>query len=386
MRITSLLPLLAAFGVLAAPGRAERAWRQARLEMSDGQTIQGEVYVTQDRLSIYNDAHKRYVTIPVAQIKQVETILENETMERKWIFLEDGRDEKFYTDETYPVRSFKTRLTLHDGSTLTGHVTSRRVLVRSESGTVRLMLSRKLEGNVGQEPAALVYIETLTFLGEGREGTIGTISGRVRLPTGERLLAVKAIHLDHDFVAQASLSEGGKFAFAGCTAGAYDLVVVTDKSIYVYFSRENDEGAARLHTRVLEEIRRWAAAVRDFFHVQDPVYGAGNGERAYVLVRKERHGGMTAADGAKLIRRYDVWLLHKPREQWQIKKRFYISRKQTADARDPRERIVVSPQLGGHSVTAEHKDLTLSLELGPNKEMPAPPPPPPTKEAQDNGE
>ena len=379
----SLLPVLAFWALVTPVVQAAVPWRDAIVEMSDGRTIAGQVYVTQDRLTIYNEAQKRHVSVGVSDIRKVETLIEKEEMERKWIFLQDGRDEKFYTDQTYPARYFNARVTFHDGSTMTGHISSRSVFVRTEGGTVRLMLRRKLQGEVGEGLADLVYLKTLTFTAAKGKGTVGTISGRVKLPAGERLLAVKAIHLQHDFVAAAQISAGGGFRIVQCTGGTYDLIVVSDKTIYVYFSREKDKDAARLHAGVLDEIRNWAKLVRDFFHLQEPVYGAGNKDRAYMLVRKERHGGMTAAGGARLLRRYDVWLMHKPRGQWQIKKRFYISREQTPDAHDPRESIAVCPRLGGHVVDAEHRRLNLALDLK-RKDEPAVPPPP-AKETKPDG-
>ena len=64
-------------------------------------------------------------------MKQFESLLEKESMEKKWFFKEDGRDEKVYTGEVYPVRYFNTRVTFGDGRALEGHIISTTALLES---------------------------------------------------------------------------------------------------------------------------------------------------------------------------------------------------------------------------------------------------------------
>jgi len=60
-------------------------------------------------------------------------------------------------------------------------------------------------------------------------------------------------------------------------------VVVSDKAVYAGFSAEKAEKSARFTGDQLKEIADWAKNIREFFNAQDPLYGAGNKDRAFVL-------------------------------------------------------------------------------------------------------
>jgi hypothetical protein len=218
-----------------------------------------------------------------------------------------------------------------------------------------------MEGKVGQELKELVYIKKIAFSGETAPAVVGTISGKVTLPQGESLRAVVAIH------GQTPLSLAGKvqpdnvFAVTECIHGTYDLAVVSDKAVY-FCSNAEVAAKTRWDAAALKEIAEWAKNIREFFNAQDPIYGAGDANRAYVLVRLERYGN-TSYEGTELVRRYEVWLMQKPEDEWQIQKRFFISR-QLSKVRDvPRERLVIDPQLAGIAVNAERAHVNLKLNL-----------------------
>jgi len=360
---TMTLLVLAALAGAALPSSARGAaeWRDAVVEMSDGQTLIGRVRLTRDSILIYNQRQKRRYAVPASEVRKIEMLVEKESMAPKWFFKEDGRDEKVYTGETFPVRLFRARLTFHDGRTLEGHLIGQTFYLEEEGRRRRLRLPRKLEGKVGDQLDEMVYVKSVAFAAEG-EGALGSLGGRLLLPQGERLLELAAIHRQNDFMIKASLSGEGRFRFDDCTVGTYDLVAVSDRAIYVFFSIEEEEGARRFGPDTLQEIAGWAAQVRDFFHAQQPLYGAGGLERAYVLVRKERYGGTTLA-GTGLIRRYDVWVMHKPADEWQIVKRMFLWRLRSAERNVPRRSIVVHPALGGHQVRKGRADLNLDLDL-----------------------
>ncbi len=352
-------------------------WRDATVRLSDGTTIEGKVTIPQGTLKIYNQAQQRYYNVPLSDMKEFRTVVEEQYMDKKWFFREDGRDEKVYTGELYPVRKFRMKVTFHDGHAIEGHIIGRTLFVESGGERRRLALVRKMEGKVGEALEDLIYVESVTFGGEGG-GVMGTIRGSVELPEGERLVTMKAISRQGDFCLEGKLSAAGGFAFTDCTAGTYDLIAVTDRAIYAYFSRERDPECSRLDAGVLAEIQNWAKELTDVFELQEPVYGAGNTERAYVLVRQERRGRLAWSDPekwawVKFLRRYEVWLMEKPQQEWQIVRRFYLTRELSPDPSDPREKIVILPDLAGHVVDAAHPDLTLSLKLMATDESPIPP-------------
>ncbi len=349
-------------------------WLPGALELSDGRRVEGRVHITDGRLIIHNEAQGRRQTIRAAEMARIETAIERQSMEAKWLFRESGRDEKVYTGEHYPVRHYLTRITFHDGRRLEGHVMPKTIYVESGGRKQRFILRRKAEGKVGQGLDDLLYVRAVTFHAEGA-GARGAIEGTLGLPMGEGLQKVLAINRDKLFSIEATFNPfSGRFRVSDCTEGTYDLVVVTDKAIYLHFSRERDEGAGHLNARQVADIESWVAKLRDFFHEQRIVYAAGNGERTFALVRKERHGG-TTLPGAGLIRRYDVWAMHRPRDKWQIEKRMFLLRLVSEDAVVEPRKVIVAPALGGHAISAQAGSVELAVELAPNREVPIPPEP-----------
>jgi hypothetical protein len=239
--------------------------------------------------------------------------------------------------------------------------------VEVEGERERHILRFKDEGKVGQKLEDLLYVRSVVFSEEGA-GARGTIEGTISVPKDEKLRLALAINRDKLFSVPVALNAAsGAFKATDCTEGVYDLIVLTDRSIYVYFSREREEGCARLDTEQVAAIHEWMTGLRDFFHTQEIVYGAGNEDRAFVLVAKERHGG-TTLQGAELIRRYDVWALYKAPGEWQIEKRMFVDRLVTENPAAKARRVVVSPVLGAHRISAQQTELKLELKLAPNRE------------------
>ena len=345
-------------------GAEKLAWRDASVELSDGRTVAGQVALVNDQLIIHNDAQEKKYTVRLAEMKQLESLVEKESLEKKWFFKEDGRDEKVYTGEVYPVRYFNTRVTFGDGRTLEGHIISTTALLKvGDDAPERLFLTRQMEGKVGQKLDDLVYVKRIALKGEAA-GVLGSIRGTVRLPAGEKLVGVIAINCQDDTSLTAEMGGNGAFKFTECTRGAYDLIVLSDRAIYAGFSAEKAPDGARLGAGTLKEISDWSKNVRDFFDSHDPLYGAGSLERAYVLVRMERaRDRANTLQADTMFRRYEVWLMAKPEDEWVIAKRFVLQRGLSAGKDIPRERMEIRPALAGQNVSAERSDLTLSLQL-----------------------
>jgi len=93
------------------------------VELSSGAKIFGRIYTTRGkRLKIFNVEKEIYEYVPVPAVREIETIVEWERMEREWRFKEAGSPEKVYTGRSYAARKFAYRLTLLGGHTITGHI------------------------------------------------------------------------------------------------------------------------------------------------------------------------------------------------------------------------------------------------------------------------
>jgi len=361
-RVTWLLLIFAACPV--SFGAEKLAWRDAEIALSDGRTVAGQIALVNDQLIIHNEAQEKKYTVRLAEMKQVETLLEKESMEKKWFFKEDGRDEKVYTGEVYPVRYFNARVTFGDGRKLEGHIVGATALLKvGDAAPERLILTRQMEGKVGEKLDDLVYVKRIVLKDEAA-GVLGSIGGTIRLPAGEKLLGVIAIHCRNDMSLSAELTGNGAFKLAECTQGTYDLVVMSDRAIYAGFSAEKAADSVRLGAETLKEISDWSKNVRDFFDTHDALYGAGNMDRACVLVRMERaRDRVNTLQPGTMFRRYEVWLMAKPEDEWVIERRFLLGRGLSAGKDIPRERVEIRPELAGQKVSAERSELTLSLQL-----------------------
>ena len=370
-----LLPALALAALLSGTAlAAEVEWWPATVTLSDGTVLAGRVHLPGGTLVLHHEGQARRYSVRVAEIKALETTIERQSMEAKWIFRESGLDDKVYTGESQPVRRYLTRITFQDGRSLEGRIMPKTLYVESGGVRRKLVLRAKQEGKVGQALQDLGYVRSIEFAAGG--GVRGTIEGTLLLPDGEVLRKVLAVNRDSLFSIEGSINPlSGKFRVADCTEGRYDLLAVTDKALYAYFGRERDEGCARLDSVKVAEIQAWVNKLRDFFPEQEIVYAAGDERRAFALVRMERRGG-TTLEGAELIRRYDVWAMHKPKDEWQIEKRMYLDRLVSEAIVAPR-RLSIVPGLGGHRIAEGTEALDLSITLAPNSELPVPAPPPP---------
>lgn len=352
--------MLAALAGLAQAAGGQ--WRSGVLTLSDGTAIKGRIQFAGDSLILSDLADGHRYTINISEIRSLQAVIEEQSMEQKWLFRESGLDDKVYTGETFPVRHYVTHVTFHDGRVLSGHVVAKTVYVEADGQRQRFALLQKQEGKVGQKLEDLVYVRQIDFSEEGT-GARGAIEGMLHLPEGERLMAVVAVNRDDLFSVEAQGDPAsGRFRVGNCTEGTYDLVVVTDRSIYAFFSRERDEGAGRLDAPAVAQMQAWVDKLRDFFHSQRILYAAGNEKRAFALIWKERRGGTTLKEAA-LIHSYDVWAMQKPADEWQIDKRFFIFRAISSKADLQPLKVVISPSLGGHRITAPADRLELDLSL-----------------------
>ncbi len=364
------LPLVVLLLALAPVARGE--WMPGIVTLSDGTSIRGEVYVTNDRVLIQNDAQARRYTVRTDEIARLENMVEKQGMEEKWVFKQGGSDEKVYLGQYYPVRHYMTEVTFHDGRTLQGHMIAATLYVKNADGQRRFILREKEDGKVGQKLGDLVYVQSVAFSSRGA-GALGTIGGQIKLPAGERLVKVMAINRDKLFSVEGKFSvDGGSYSIPDCTEGTYDLVVLTDKAIHTDFSLEREKGSRRLDAGAVKDIQTWVNGLHDFFHSQTITYAAGSPKRTFALVWQERRGGTTLA-GLERLHRYEVWAMSRPKDQWLIDKRFFLRRVPSQDAALKPLRVVVTPALGGHAVSAQTPDVKLDLQLPAQGEEAIPP-------------
>ncbi len=369
---------LALLTALLAAEAAAVQWLPATVRLSDGRSLTGEVYVPGGRLRIYDEGKKRRYSVRLGEMTRLENRIEREGTAEKWLFRETGLDDKIRTGRHYPVREYRTRVGFADGRSVEGHLVAKTLYVRTNGGRQRFILCRKQEGDVGQDLSELTYVRSIQLHGGGT-GVRGTIEGAIRAPEGETVRRVLALNTDASYAVDATWDPATRtFRAEGCTAGSWDLVVVTNRAVYARFGLEEEEGAGRLHGEQVGRVQRWVDRLRDFFHDQRILYAAGDESRLLALIWKDRRGGTTLR-GMGRLHRYEVWAMHRPANQWQIGKRMFLWRTAAADGDLQRLPVVICPALSGHELSREDPKVKVTVELQRSQAEPIPEPPRPER-------
>ena len=136
-----------AFGPMAHDACANGRSVPVIATFSDDTLVEGEARVIGSRpltLVLLGENRQRMFTL--ADLADVEQIVEQASMERPWTFKEAGRPEKVYLEGEYPLVNFLTRLTLVNGSVVTGHVISAALELRGPTGKKKIFLQRQIKG------------------------------------------------------------------------------------------------------------------------------------------------------------------------------------------------------------------------------------------------
>ena len=157
-----IIALLATIGLDARIRKKERL--AAIISMSDGSIYQGNLEIIGSRpLTIVVFGEKRQRKILLSDIVLLEHIVEKKSLERPWTFKESGRIEKIYSEGSYPLFNFKSKITLVTGDVIEGHILSAAFTLRAKTGKAKIFLKRQIKGKLNDPLAAVVHISTIRF-------------------------------------------------------------------------------------------------------------------------------------------------------------------------------------------------------------------------------
>ncbi len=161
------------------------------VELSDGSIHPGLIYLTRDkRLQVYDQQLQRQREVPLQMVKQIECTIKREWLEKEWKFKETTSDEKMYTGCSYPAREYLHTITLSDGRTIAGPLSTIVYVQPQQYSPVRpeehrpqrkakqFLLNKRNKGELGQDLKSLVYVKRIKLgkeaLEEGKKkGTRG---------------------------------------------------------------------------------------------------------------------------------------------------------------------------------------------------------------------
>ncbi|MBV8780297.1 MAG: hypothetical protein JO353_02765 [Phycisphaerae bacterium] len=145
-----------------APGKENADVRQGTITFSDGSVITGRIATTAGKLRFWDEQAGEYRDISIHSIKSMTAEVLWEKDEPQWRFKESGSDVKVETGKTYPARETTYRVTLIDGSTVTGGVVAP-LMVNVDGKTTVVVLHKRDKGNEGQTLKELRYVKQMDF-------------------------------------------------------------------------------------------------------------------------------------------------------------------------------------------------------------------------------
>ncbi|OQC29519.1 MAG: hypothetical protein BWX70_01566 [Verrucomicrobia bacterium ADurb.Bin070] len=315
---------------------------------SDDTLVEGAARVIGSRpLTVVLSGENRQRMFTLADLVSVEQLVEQAGMERPWTFKEAGRPEKVYLEGEYPLVNFLTRLTLVNGSVVTGHVISAALELKGPTGKRKIFLQRQIKGTKTETLNDLVYLRTLRMpaatIADGR-----SISGRIE--GFGTVLSVTALDTARGHVLFAHVADGACFDFGTLLPGRYDLCVLTDTHALAGLSDsvppEADRGAP------LQEGDPAAIDVKfpladDFFNDRWILRLGGNRACAKALVYKRRAEYYEAARWTPggFLWHLEVWTWHFADPDWKVDRRHILIRhKQKGGERN--RTLLLSERLG----------------------------------------
>lgn len=346
MRLTVLGLLLSALPVVA-DGRV------GTLTLSDGTAYTGEVSLTKGKkIDLFVVEQKKRYSVDLAEVVEITTEVEKESLEHPWEFIEESRHEKVYLPETYPLRKYLLHVRLAGGPELVGHVIAAPIYVRVNDEKLRYLLLADQKGEVGESLTDLVYVKSVTFegaaAGEGKLCRLG-----VDAPGALEVRAVDAAR-DRGFESQ----QKGAFVVTGLLPGGYDLFVKYADRIRCAVTAPGE-----LTDAEKKELEARVQQIEEFFDEKRIRGFFGSRDRAKVLLEMRRVKDTTDKDESGNSYhhvRWEVWSLHKLETTWQVDARVFLFRERLdPGAPFPETDVDIDPKLGDVRLDA---DRTVTVE------------------------
>ncbi len=331
----------------AAEKDAESA--EAVVTMSDGSTISGTLSIIgSNPLTISPNGESRQRQFYLRDMLSIEHGIESANMKRPWVYKEAGSIEKFYFDEKeYPFVNFLTKITLVDGSVVTGHIVSAAFNIRDSAGKHKLFLQRQIKGEKGQAMEEAVFPSSIRFPGSKAKDAMplmGVVEGLGKLEKAT------AFDIERENVVAGKISEDGKFDFGNLLPGYYDVTILTDSHALTGFSQAVPSNVKDnpLQEEDLDNLKKVFPLTDDFFKERWLMCISGSRNYAKTLAYKRRADYVD--DMGNPVKGVRIWHLelmtwHLPESEWQLDRRFILIRHKQQDSDKPRKLFAV-PGLG----------------------------------------
>ncbi len=320
--------------LLALQATAAGEATPAMITFSDDSVVAGDVRVIGSRpLTFVPDGEDRQRMFQLGDLAALEQVVEKASMERPWTFKEAGKPEKVFLAGEYPLINFKTRLTLINGSVISGHVISVVLAFKSDAGQQKLFLQRQIKGTKEQKLSDVVYVTSIRMTANAvTEGK--SISGTVE--GFGKVVSVTALDNERGLVLFAKVTPNNRFDFGKVLPGSYDLCILTDTHALTGHSDSvpNDKTGEPLQEVDLAAINKKFPLADDFFNERWILRLRGNRMFAKALVYARRADYYEAERWTPggFLWHLEVWSWHLADPDWKIDRRYILIRhKQKGD-------------------------------------------------------
>ena len=346
----------------------------AVITLSDGTVLSGNLSLIGARpLTLVPLGEDRQRTVLFRDILSIDHQIETNSMERPWVFKESGKAEKVYLEGQYPLINFKTRITLVSGGTLTGHIISAAMNLKSDEGTKKVFLERQIKGTMEQKLSDVVYVSNIRMTANALEGG-GSISGSVE--GFGHVESVTALDNERGQVLFARVAKDNQFDFGTVLPGSYDLCILTDSHVLVGHSdatpREAASGGA-FQDGDLAAINTKFPLADDFFNDRWILRLRGNRSFAKALVYQRRDKFYEAEKWTPggFLWHLEVWGWHLADPDWKLDRHYILIRHKQKGGEKNRKLMygkaldAVTPGSTCHiqSGTGSHEEWTFIRDL-----------------------
>ncbi len=328
--------------------------------LSDGTVLSGDLSMIGSRpLTLVPFGQDRQRMFLFSDIVSIDHEVETSSMERPWTFKESGKADKVYLEGQYPLLNFKTRITLINGSVVTGHVISAVMSLKGDEGQQKLFLQRQIKGSLQQKIADVVFVGSLRMTGSAVAGG-GPIKGRIE--GFGTVCSVTALDNAREQILAARVTRDNQFDFGTVLPGTYDLCVLTDTHVLTGHSGDTPRGNAGdpLQDGDLAAINTKFPLADDFFNDRWILRLRGNRSFAKALVYKRRadyyeHEKWTPGG---FLWHLEVWSWHFADPDWKVDHRYILIRHKQQGGEQDRKLMC------GKALDAVPPGSTLTIQAG----------------------
>ena len=296
--------------------------------LSDGTALSGDLSMIGSRpLTMVPFGQDRQRMFRFSDIITINHEVEASSMERPWTFKEAGKADKVYLDGHYPLLNFKTRISLINGTVVTGHLISAVMTLKDDEAQQKIFLQRQIKGSLEQKLADVVFVNSIRMTGNALAGG-GIIKGHVE--GFGSVCSVTALDNEREQILTAKVTKDNQFDFGTVLPGTYDLCVLTDTHALTGHSDATPSNMTgdTLQDSDLAAINQKFPLADDFFNDRWILRLQGNRSFAKALIYKRRADYYEAEKWTPggFLWHLEVWSWHFADPDWKVDRRYILIR------------------------------------------------------------